>query len=826
MTTGSGWVVLKFGGTSVASLRALRRAAAVVARTRREARVAVVASALAGVTQALEAAATAATRGEPVGAAVAGRLRRRHRALLHRLAAPLARSTARELEPLLGEVRARLDAMRAAAPLAPNAHARAALLALGERLAVLVIAAVLRVRGLAAQAVDARQLLVATGEPLEAEPDLDASQTRTTAWLARAPELPVITGFYAGDAVGNIMLLGRGGSDFAATLVGRVLEAERVEIWTDTSGVLTADPRIEPEARVHRALSLEQASRLARLGAKVLHPRTLEATRDRAMAVLVRDTFHPERAGTRIARDVRGTLASVVSGPALVRVAADTGLAAPRLAAVLRAHDIPALLSPLDDSLLVPASAIASVRATSLTGLRFAPGPHGARLVAVAARRALSPDAVGRALAAAGVFPLAPPALALPGITVAVVQAGDVERASRALHAVAVRARRPVVDVIVAGARGRVGRALLARLARQARNATPGREPRLRLIAAFDTRGHVSDPFGLDAAIVPRLLESAPSRPLAAVLAGLSRDANEPRAPRVLVDCTASEALASRHAALLTRGIAVVTANKHALSAPGVAWRALRDAARRTPYRAATTVGAGLPVLSTVRALRRRGDAIVSLRATLSGTLAYVLAAAHAGKPLSQAVAEAHALGYTEPNPAADLSGADVARKLVIVLREAGLAIDLTEVRLEPLVPADVLAANDLPALLLRLERHDDAFAERVARLRTQGKRLVYAASFDGQVARAGLLEVDERDALALARPGENVVRLRTALHDRVPMVIAGPGAGVAVTAAGVHGDLLSAARSLVRQRAAQGTHTPGPRPHERAAGRAHPAWA
>ncbi len=826
MTTGSGWVVLKFGGTSVASPRALRRAAAVVTRTRREARVAVVASALAGVTSALEAAATAATRGEAVGAAVAGRLRRRHRVLLHHVAAPLARETARTLEPLLAEVRARLDAIALASPLAPTPHARAALLALGERLAVRVVAAALRVRGLAAQAVDARELLVAHGEPLEAEPDLAASQQRSDAWLAHAPDVPVITGFFASDNAGQVMLLGRGGSDFSATLIGRLLHAERVEIWTDTSGVLTADPRVESEARVHRELSVAQASRLARLGARVLHPRTLEATGDHAMAVHVRDTFHPERAGTRIARDASGSRATVVSGPALVRVAADTGLSTSRLAAVLRAHDIPALLSPLDDSLLVPASTIASVRATSLTGLRFAPGPHGARLLAVSAHRALSPDIVGRALASAGVFPLAPPAAALPGVTAAVVQADDLERATRALHAVAVRARRPVVDVILAGARGRVGRALLARLARQARAGRRARDPQLRLIAAFDTRGHVSDPFGLDAAAVPRLLDSAPPRGLAAVLAALSQQGAESTTPRVLVDCTASEALAARHAALLSRGIAVVTANKHALAAPDVAWRALREAARRTPYRAATTVGAGLPVLSTVRALRRRGDALVSLSATLSGTLAYVLSALHAGKALSQAVAEAHALGYTEPNPAADLSGADVARKLVIVLREAGIAIDMKDVRLEALVTDDVLAAPDLATLLCRLERDDARLAERAESARAAGKRLVFAARFDGTFARAGLIEVDERDALALARPGENVVRLRTALHDRVPMVIAGPGAGVAVTAAGVHGDLLSAARSLLQRRASDGTSAHGRRHRMPLAGRAHPAWA
>lgn len=826
MTTGAGWVVLKFGGTSVASPRALRRAAAVVVRTRREARVAVVVSALAGVTSALEAAATAAARGEAVGAAVAGRLRRRHRVLLHRLARPLARETARELEPILRALRDRLDAITAAAPARPEAGQQAALLAIGEQLAVHVVAAVLRTRGLAAQPVDARALLVAHGDPLEAEPDPAASAARTQAWLADAPDVPVVTGFFATNPQDELVLLGRGGSDLSATLLAHALAATRVEIWTDTPGVLTADPRIEPEARVHRALSPAQAGRLARLGAKVLHPRTLEPLRLRRIALLVRDSFHPERAGTRVASDVRTPFATVVTGPLLVRVASDAGVHAPRLAAVLRAHDIPALLSPLDDSLLVPTSALASVRATALTGLRFAPGPHGARLVAVAARRSLLPGRVGQALAAAGVFPLAPAASALPGVTAVVVRAEDADRATRALHALTVRARRPVVDVVVAGARGRVGRALLARLARHARPRPRAGEPTLRLVAAFDTRGFVAEPFGLDPTQVPRLLDQSAPQALTTVLASLGRTPDDSRPPLVFVDCTASEALAARHTALLTRGIAVVTANKHGLAAAPAAYQALHEAARRTPLRAATTVGAGLPVLATVRSLRRRGDALVSLRATLSGTLAYVLAAAHSGAPLSRAVAEAHALGYTEPNPAADLSGADVARKLVIVLREAGIAVDPRAVRVEPLVPDDVLTAPDAATLIARLAPHDAAFALRVAQTSAQGQRLVYAASYDGHIARAGLLAVDERDALALARPGENVVRLRTALHDRVPLVLAGPGAGVAITAAGVHGDLLSAARALLRRRAAGQGLARGRRAAIPIWTRAHPAWA
>jgi aspartokinase/homoserine dehydrogenase 1 len=788
-----------------------------VARTRREGRVAVVVSALAGVTTALDQAASRATRGERVARDVVARLRHRHRALLHRVAPAQALAARPAIEAELAALTRRLEHAAMFHRLPPAE--RAAVLASGERLAVQVFAAALAERELEATPVDAAGLLLASGEPLEAEPDLAGTVERVRGWLPTAPVLPVVTGFLAGDRAGATVLLGRGGSDLSATLLASALDAARVEIWTDTPGVLSADPRVEPRARVHAALATAQASTLARLGARVLHPRTFEPLVARGIPLLVRDSFRPEAAGTRVTSTARARHASVVSGPALVRVAG--GLPAARLAEELRARAVPALLSPLDDTLLVPASAVACVRASGLAGLRFMPGPHGARLVSVAAPgRARSPDAVGRALAAAGVFPLAPPATALPGVTAVVVATADVAPATRALHAMAVHAVGTHVNIVLAGARGRVGRGLLARLAR------PGRGRRLRLVAAFDTRGHIEDARGLDPAQVPRLLEQAPPRPLAESLARLGR---ESPAPLVFVDCTASEVIAARHASLLSRGIAVVTANKHGLAASGRYWRALREAARHAPLRAATTVGAGLPVLATVRALRRRGDPLVSLRATLSGTLAHVLAAAHAGVPLSRAVADAHTRGLTEPHPAADLSGADVARKLVIVLRAAGVALEPGDVSVEPLAPDDVLAAPDAAALFARLEAHDAAFAARVAAVHAAGRRLVYAASWDGHQARAGLLEVDAGDALALARPGESVVRLRTALHDRVPLVIAGPGAGVAVTAAGVHGDVLSAARALLRRDPGRRRGAAGDDAAQSQLGdapRHHPAWA
>ncbi len=825
--------ILKFGGTSVGERPRARRALAVVARAHARGRVVVVVSALAGVTNALVRACALAARGEATGARLADALRRRHARWLAALAprehgAPHDRPDPAGLEPVLSALASRLDALalRAAADggRARDPHDQAWILAAGERLSARAFATALASRGLPAAAVDASQVLAAGGDPLEADPDAGTTRVRALAWWPDAPALPVVTGFLAADPSGRTVLFGRGGSDLSATVLAAALDASRVEIWTDTDGVLTADPRLEPAARRHAALDPATASALARLGARVLHARTLEPLARTRTELFVRDSARPGRRGTRVARGARTASASVVGGGALTRVVPADGTPALALLRRLRARGVPAVAPALTGGVLVPESATACARATLAGAAKFAPGPEGARLVAVAGRHAndVDPGETAVALAAAGVATVIAPESALPGVVLAAVAERDTETAVRALHEAFVRPRRAEADVILAGARGGVGRALLARLALAA--ARDGRRP-LRLVAAFDTRGAVFDPQGLAPSAVEAALAASPPAALDEVLARLGRRHGR---PLVLVDATASDDLAARHAELLVSGIAVVTANKRSLAAPLPLWRALRDAARRTPLFASTTVGAGLPVLATVRALRTRGDALWTVRAALSGTLSFVLAAAQDGLPLSKAVALARERGLSEPHPAADLSGADVARKLLIVLRESGLPLDADDVRAEALVPAALLDTPDAASLLAALETHDAAFAARIEAARGRGRRLVYQAAWDGLRARIGLAEVDPLDPIARARAGENVVLLRTALHDEVPLVIAGPGAGADVTAAGLHGDLLAAARALLR-RARRGRNAPvvNARPFRGVGGPAHdPAWA
>jgi aspartokinase len=333
----------------------------------------------------------------------------------------------------------------------------------------------------------------------------------------------------------------------------------------------------------------------------------------------------------------------------------------------------------------------------------------------------------------------------------------------------------PTVELFVAGATGNVGGALWRQIAR-----LDGIPLHVRGVA------NSRKTFVGDAASPEVLAERGIPKDWTATLRSL-----EPRggAQLLFVDCTPSDEVAALYAPLLERGIGVVTANKIAGAGPGRRWEELRSLAsrRRLPLRYETTVGAALPILDTARSLAATGDRVIALDAVLSGTLSFVLGRLHEGLTFSDAVSEAVARGLSEPDPLADLSGEDVARKLVILLRDLGLGIERNEVCVEPLAAtAREVAANDA------------VWRQRVERAEREGRRLVYAASFAEGIARAGVRELALDDPMARLRPGENIVVFTTERYRTVPLTVMGPGAGADVTAAGVLAEILDVAREGV----------------------------
>lgn len=374
---------------------------------------------------------------------------------------------------------------------------------------------------------------------------------------------------------------------------------------------------------------------------------------------------------------------------------------------------------------------------------------------------------------------------------------------------------RTVVRLVLAGATGRVAGALLDQLRARGDQVRKRTGFDLRICGAFNSRTQVWSPLGLPPGEIPERLRQGPPADWGAFMGELTSGHIE---NPVFVDLTASPRIARGYQEILDASVPLVTANKLALSGSLSDYRRLQAAAveGRTSFRYETTVGAALPVIGAVRNRHRTGDGLVRLEAALSGTLAFVFSRLAEGVPFSRSVTEAKALGYTEPDPREDLGGADVGRKLLILLREAGFALEPHDIPVESLVPPELAILTEAEAFLDALSKVDGLWTRRSEEAAKRGERLVYAASLGEGGPQVGVRCLPEDHPLARLGPGENLLLFTTDRYPTTPLSISGPGAGPVVTASGVLADILSAAgRSFGAEREVRewGPVAPGERP-------------
>jgi bifunctional aspartokinase / homoserine dehydrogenase 1 len=827
--------ILKFGGSSLATPERVTAVCELIAAAAARGPVAVVVSAFGGVTDSLLAAAGAAARGEDDYRGALEALAERHRRAGVELAAEGERDALEErLERDLGDLGDLLHGARLVREASPRT--RDAVASYGERLSAAVVAAALRAKGLAAVDCDARKFIVTGAEFGAARVDVEATYRRVREHFAAvagtgdtAP-LQVVTGFLGATPAGETTTLGRGGSDYTAALLGAALAVEAVELWTDVDGVMSADPRLVPAAYPIARLSYEELMELSHFGARVVYPPTVHPTRSAGVPLLIKNSFNPAAAGTRVdepaaqgaarvttdmgsapaaARPLRG-IASI-HDVALLRLEGDGMVGVPgiamRLFGALAREGISVILisqASSEHSICFAVEPAAVEAAVAALGHEFAL-EHNAGLIddLVVERELAVIAAVGSAMREVpGIAGRLFGVLGENGINVRAVAQGSSERnislvvarrdegrALERIHEAFFFPERRTVEITLAGV-GRVGGELLSQIAGRREALERERGLRLRLTALAGRAGAIADPAGLDPADAVARLRAAPA---AGGLARLVDELTALRRPRrVFVDCTASEEVAAGYDRLLGAGIAVVTANKLRLAGPLAGFRSLRAAGPGRCY-FETTVGAGLPVILSLEHLLETGDALLRIDGVLSGTLSYLMDRLDAGEPLSAAVARAHELGYTEPDPREDLGGRDVARKILILARVAGCPLEAGEVEVEPVLPADSPlwgAELDAAEFVRRLPEADAPFVSRRAAAVARGHRLRYVA--DGQ-ARVGLQEVGPDHPCFDVAGTDNLIAIRSERYRESPLTVRGPGAGPAVTAAGVFADILRA---------------------------------
>jgi aspartokinase/homoserine dehydrogenase 1 len=817
------WIVHKFGGTSVADAGRYKAVGEILLARRAEGeRSAVVVSAMSGVTDALLELVELAAAREAAYTDRLHALRARHLDTASRLDLGEAQLTSlvesigvdfQEIgEVLRGVWIARLSSERISEFISGY----------GELWSARFLDARMEQAGCPSRWLDAREVLVVEPDGKTVAVDWRLSRERLDGWLeGREPDPLVITGYIASTRTGVATTLKRNGSDYSASIFAALLEAESVTIWTDVDGVLSADPRRVPDALVVPRLSYQEAAELAYFGAKVIHPNTMSPVIAGRIPIHIKNSLNPSAVGTTISATtspeapVKGFAS--VEGMTLVNVEGTGMVGVPGIAhklfGALRAQDVSVVLISQGSSehsicFAVPGAQGQLAKRTIEEAFLSEMGRGQVQTVGLTEGcciLAVVGDGMVDAPGVAGKFFTA---LGKAGVNVRAIAQGSSERnisaviderdATRALRTVhsAFYLSSQTLSVGVVGT-GLIGGTFLNQLRGRLEQLRSLRAIDVRVRGVMNSRRMLLDDRQVDLdAWKENLRDSAEAADIERFTEHVLAE-HLPHA--VIIDATSSAGVAARYESWLGRGINVITPNKKGNTGTLAEYRALRETARRRNryFLYETNVGAGLPVIHTLRDLVDTGDEVLRIEGVLSGTLSYIFNTFDGAKPFSQVVREAHARGYTEPDPRDDLSGIDVARKLVILAREMGLALEMEDVEVESLVPEDLRAAG-VEEYLDSLNKHDAAMAEMLSAARERREVLRYVGTIEpgGRVS-AALRPFPSEHPFATLSESDNVVSFRTARYNVQPMIVRGPGAGPDVTAAGVFADLLRLASFL-----------------------------
>lgn len=813
--------VVKFGGTSVGTAEAIRRAIRLVQNIPREVQCVVVVSALEGVTDTLLSAIHISLQGERSAQETLHKLRDRHEQVMSEL---LTKEQTQQVRPKLDALWEELGNLLQGIALIGECSARTkdAIMSLGERASAPLIAAAFRASGEESFSIDARALIRTDDQYGEAYVDFDESTCKIQARFQdlSPDQIPVVTGYIASAPDGSTTTLGRSGSDFTATILGSILRARRVVIWTDVDGVLSADPQDVPEAFPLERLSYAEAAEMAYFGARVLHPRTMRPVQLLGIPLLIKNSLNPKAPGTLISNEslsveLKVKAISTIRDVAVVMLEGSGMLGIPGIVArvfgALANQKINVLMIAQASSehsicLVVREAdadnAVKTLRSTFSTELlngdvtKIYSIPRCAVVSAVGDRMRHHPGLAGRMFATLGrsrvnVLSIAQGA-AETNIS-AVVRDDEVRQAVQALHE-SFPLGRLRTHICLLGP-GRVGTYLLQFLAHQQSDLLDRVKLNIKLVGIANSQKMLWNPEGLSLdRAVSDLTDGRPAN-----LNWLIEQLGASRLERtIIVDATASVDVASYYPDFLELGFGVVTANKLANTLDLPFYRRLQKAAKRrgVAFRYETTVGAAIPVISTLKDLVRSGDRVHKIEGIFSGTLAYVFNRLDAGEPFSSIIEYAHAQGWTEPDPADDLSGEDVARKLLILAREIGLAVEREDIQVESLLPSD-LNADSPDALFQELTCVNHHWRDRVDQALGSGKRLRYIARLEAGQLDVSVQAVASDSPFATASGRGNVIVFTTDRYCDEPLVLQGPGAGLKVTAGGLLADLIHSAELM-----------------------------
>jgi len=809
-------LIQKFGGSSLADMAGFRAAADIISSAARKEQVVVVLSAMYGITNLLENAINAATEGGDFKSVVS-EINSIELGILQEMKA--AGFTCPSAEGFLKEQQQRLSSRLEGAALLEQCppEVRAEIMASGEGYSSRLMSDMLQSQGQAVRWSDTDVLPPANESYVDSVVDIEAAAPRLQIALNGEHKILVLPGFYGRNSRGRPQLMGRNGSDYCAAAAAAALQARSCEIWKDVDGFFTADPAIVASAKCLSEASYEEAMELSFFGAKVISAKALTPLMSSGIPCEIRNTYHPDKAGTMIHAGTEKP--TVVRGVSHLDDVASITLqgggmrgrvgVARRVMEALAGQSISVLLivqssSEYSITLCVRSSEANRAREALAEAFHFEV-LHGLITgISVLDQRSVI-TLVGDGMRHyRGIAARFLSAISAAGVNVEVIAQGSTEcaisvvvekmsakAALRSCHT-SFFSHTSHMDVILLGC-GNVGSALLQQFQNQDGMLTAGHRA-LHVRAIANSRklwvGH--DTIELSS-WRQDLEEQGRAWNLDDIIAireqlGLLNP--------TIIDCTTDNGLASQYTRFLENGFNVVAANKKANTDSMAYYREMRATAARhfRKFMYETNVGAGLPVIDTLQSLIRSGDQLRSFGGILSGSLSMIFGLLEDGVDFSAAVEKAMQLGFTEPDPRDDLSGMDVARKLLIIAREVGLELELDDIEVEPVIDSESAAGVGRDQLISHLRELDEGFANRIEQAKADGSVLRFVGRIEDGRCRVSVDAVPKDQPLGSIRDGENALVLHTRYYQPIPLVLRGYGAGADVTAAGVFGDLLRTA--------------------------------
>ncbi len=810
--------VLKFGGTSVGSVESIRLVIAILEKSiSKGERTAVVFSAMGGATNRLIEIGRMAAAGNAEYFELLKVVEERHFATIRGLINVKQQSgTFANVKGLFNQLE---DILRGVSLIRELTDRTLDLImSFGERLSTTLVSEALKNKGVRAEFCDARALVRTNTHFGMADVDFETTNRNILEHFAKTSALQCITGFIGATSEGITTTLGRGGSDYTASIFGAALDAQVIEIWSDVDGLMTADPRKVPNAFTIPAISYAEAMELSHFGAKVIYPPSLQPAFAKNIPLKVLNTFNPDFKGTLVDRKARPqeyaiTGISSIDDMALVNIQGSgmigvAGISA-RLFTALSENNISVILisqASSEHSICFTIDPRSAERAQQVLDKAFENEMAVGDIDSVTIEKNVSIIAiVGEGMRrSSGVSGKLFSVLGKNGINIIATAQGsselnisvvicknDLSKALNAIHGVFFLSETRTLNLFTVGV-GLIGSTLLNQIQSQSSYLREGRLLKINLVGLSNTRKMLLEPGGVDPENWREELESQGVKTSIRAFVDRLIELNLPNS--VFVDCTSDKDIVKHYEALLDASISVVTPNKVANSGRYEEYQRLQRTAlqRGVKFLYETNVGAGLPIINTIQGLMDSGDNFIKIEAILSGTLSYIFNTFGPDVRFVDVVRQAKAKGYTEPDPRDDLSGTDVARKILILAREVGIPMEPEEVQITPLLPENCLEAPTVEAFFAELERSNDYFENLQNEARAQNGVLRYIATLENNQATVQLRTVGPDHPFYNLSGSDNIVSFTTDRYKDRPLVVKGPGAGAEVTASGVFADIMS----------------------------------